>query len=143
MKKTTLQNREISELPKNFEILKREFQKVRNMYFAKSKVITKKAEEEYEKDEYEIPIEAKALFWVLMQEFNSFLTENEATLSEDLVAEMEDKNLKQICLPVYGIKVVWDDEAKWFFQKEMTKEDWLEYDTKCNEEFKKRKTEEK
>lgn len=101
----------------------------------------KKATEEYEKDEVEVPVEADALFWVLMKEFEKFYNENEAMLIESLVAKMEDKGLSQVVLPDYGIKVVWDDEAKWFFQKEMTKEDWAEYDKKCNAELKKKKAE--
>lgn len=128
--------REVSPLPRNMEVVKRDFQKVRNMFFARSKVVTEKAEYEFEMDKKEVPVEAKALFWVLMQEFEKYLNEQEASVTEELYAYLEDKEKKEILLYEYGIKVVFDDEAKWFFQKELTKEDWAEYDKACNKKFK-------
>lgn len=128
--------REISPLPRNMEVVKRDFQKVRNMFFARNKVVTEKAEYEFEMDKKEVPVEAKALFWVLMQEFEKYLNEQEASVTEELYAYLEDKEKKEIPLYEYGIKVVFDDEAKWFFQKELTKKDWAEYDKACNKKFK-------
>lgn len=138
--KKALQSREIEQLPRNFEVLKKEFQKVKNMYFARNTVTEQvKTEAENGRDEYKktLPIEAFALFWVLLQEFEKFLNANEAEIAEKLFGLIKEKGLKQVVLPKYGIKVVFDEEAQWFFQNEMTKEDWAEYDKKCNSNFKK------
>lgn len=135
MKKAKV-GREISPIPKNMEVVKRDFQKVKNMFFARNHVVTEKAEYEFEKDKTEIPLEAKALFWVLIQDFENFINEHEASLTEDIFAQLENQEKKEIPLYEYGIKVVYDDEAKWFFQKELTKEDWAEYDKACNKKFK-------
>lgn len=133
--KKAIPNRVVSPLPKNLEVLKRDFQKVKNMFFARSHVVVEKAEYEFEWDKTVIPIESKALFWVLMQEFESFLTTHEAELTEDILKELEEKGSKEIPLYEYGIKVVFDDEAKWFFKKDLTEKDWAEYDKQCNEKL--------
>ena len=136
--KRALPERVISPLPKNLEVLKRDFQKVKNMFFARNKVVVEKAEYEFEWDKVAIPIESKALFWILLQEFENFINEHEAELTEGMIKELEEKGTKEIPLYEYGVKVVFDDEAKWFFKKELTKDDWAVYDKKCNEELKKK-----
>lgn len=125
-------------LPKNMEQVKREFSKVKNMFFAKRKQVTKEAEATWENDVKENTLENYALFWMLMQEFYAYLNTQEAEITETLLARLEKEGKQEVLFPEYGVKVVWDSEAQWFYKFDMTNKDWKEYDKKCNERFIKR-----
>lgn len=141
--KKALPTREIEDMPQNFCALKREFQKIRNMFFARSKVVVKEAEYEFETDKKEVPMEAKALFWAMLQEFYSFLSAEEAILIEDLLKDMDEKKVTSVPLYQYGFKVDFDEEAKWFYKKELTNSEWAEYDRLCNKKLKESKSKDK
>ena len=70
MKNTT---RNILNVPMKMEQVKREFVKVRNMFFARNKTVDKKAVGVWENDTYKIEKETYALFWLMMQNFNSYM----------------------------------------------------------------------
>jgi hypothetical protein len=130
------QEREVQFLPKNFDVIKKELTKVQNIFMAKSKVVVQ--EENYEEripKIEEIPIESKALFWVLMQEFYKHLNNIEGDICTDLKTYVDESGNKDIILDKYGIKVTFDEEAQWFYKEDMTKKDWENFDKKCNKEY--------
>lgn len=134
-------DRKVEDLPRNFNQAKKEFQKCKQLFFLGNK-ITKSYKDENEEviTEEFLTLEKKALLWLLFQEFENFLTKHESEIVLDLKDSMDKENTKCVLLAEYGKKVVFDEEANWFFAEDMNYGDWQEYDKKCNEKFlKKRK----
>lgn len=129
-------DRVIAELPKNFNQAKKEFQKCKQLFFIGNKS-TKSYQDENEKviTEEFLTLEKKALLWLLFQEFESFLNKHESDIILDLKESMDKENTKYVLLAEYGKKVIFDEDANWFFAEEMNYDDWQEYDKKCNEKF--------
>ena len=124
--------RKFESLPKNMEVVKREFTKVKNMFFARSKVIDEKADRNWKNDTYKIEKEAFGLFWLLIQEFNAFMIGEEKEITEKILEVMSDNKLY---LYKYNIKIIYDEEARWFRSEEITESEWRDFDKKCNAEF--------
>lgn len=134
-------DRKVEDLPRNFNQAKKEFQKCKQLFFIGNKT-TKSYKDENEEviTEEFLTLEKKALLWLLFREFENFLTKHESEIVLDLKDSMDKENTKCVLLAEYGKKVIFDEEADWFFAEDMNYDDWQEYDKKCNEKFlKKRK----
>ena len=131
--KEVKEGREIETLPRNFQPLKNEFQKLENMFLARNKVLVKKHDETWLQDEYENDDKSYALLWVLMQELRAFFDMKEGEIIEKLIEKMGDK--KEVFLKEYGKKVFYDPEAKWFFQEDISKKEWQMLDKEDNEKY--------
>lgn len=136
--------REVENLPSTFNSVKREFEKWFTLYKGRNEVIEKEVKDEnngltIKEEKHYFKTETWAELWLMIKELQQFLYNKESEVIEKLSEKFEEEKINKICLPKYGKKVEFDDEAKWYFDKDMNKSDWKEYDDKCNKEFLKKR----
>lgn len=120
------------ELPKTFYNVKREFEKSFNFTISKAKDENKDKE-----------LEKFAVLFGLIQEFNNFLRKYEEEVSVGLKDRMDELNKYKVFLSEYDKKLEWDDEAKWLYFSDMNSKDHTELTKIQNEEFLKKRAENK
>ena len=120
------------ELPKTFYNAKREFEKSFNFAISKAKDENKDKE-----------LEKYAILFELIQEFNNFLRKYEEEVSVGLKDRMDELNKYKVFLSEYDKKLEWDDEAKWLYFSDMNSKDHSELTKIQNEEFLKKRAENK
>lgn len=143
MKKIVNTNREIEDMPKTFEPLKREYQKIYNIYMAHARKVVKKGELEWESDVTDIEVESYALFWQMLQEFYDYLYDKEREIISVMSEKMAELKTNTVMLEKYGIKIVYDSDTSWYFKKDLDSADWKKIDKKDNENYLKKKKEQK
>ena len=122
----------MKELPKTFYNAKREFEKSFNFAISKAKDENKDKE-----------LENYAILFGLIQEFNNFLRKYEEEVSVGLKDRMDELNKYKVFLSEYDKKLEWDDEAKWLYFSDMNSKDHSELTKIQNEEFLKKRAENK
>jgi hypothetical protein len=122
----------MKELPKTFYNAKREFEKSFNFAISKAKDENKDKE-----------LEKYAILFGLIQEFNNFLRKYEEEVSVGLKDRMDELNKYKVFLSEYDKKLEWDDEAKWLYFSDMNSKDHNELTKIQNEEFLKKRAENK
>ena len=122
----------MKELPKIFYNAKREFEKSFNFAISKAKDENKAKE-----------LENYAILFGLIQEFNNFLRKYEGEVSVGLKDRMDELNKYKVFLSEYDKKLEWDDEAKWLYFSDMNSKDHSELTKIQNEEFLKKRAENK
>jgi hypothetical protein len=122
----------MKELPKIFYSAKREFEKQFNFVVAKSKDENKDKE-----------LENYAVLFALIQEFENFLMKYEEQVSVGIKDRMDELNKYKIFLEDYEKTLKYDDEARWFYLSDMSNQDKIELTKMHNEEFLKKKAENK
>ena len=122
----------MKELPKIFYNAKREFEKSFNFAISKAKDENKDKE-----------LENYAILFGLIQEFNNFLRKYEGEVSVGLKDRMDELNKYKVFLSEYDKKLEWDDEAKWLYFSDMNSKDHSELTKIQNEEFLKKRAENK
>ncbi len=135
-----MENRNVEELPKTFNSVKREFEKWFTLYKGKNEITEKEVKDEnsglvIKEEKKYFKTETWAELWLMIKELQEFLYNKESEVIEKLTEKFEEENITSICLPKYGRKVEFDKEASWYFDKEMNKSDWKEFDDKCNKEY--------
>lgn len=120
------------ELPKTFYATKREFEKAFNFAIAKAKDDDKNKE-----------LENYAVLFALIQEFNNFLFKYEEEVSVALKDRMDELKKYKVFLSDYNKKVHYDDEASWMFVSDMNSKDYAELTKIQNEEFLRKRAENK
>lgn len=135
-----MENRNVEELPKTFNSVKREFEKWFTLYKGKNEITEKEVKDEnsglvIKEEKKYFKTETWAELWLMIKELQEFLYNKESEVIEKLTEKFEEENITSICLPKYGRKVEFDKEANWYFDKEMNKSDWKEFDDKCNKEY--------
>ena len=135
-----MENRNVEELPKTFNSVKREFEKWFTLYKGKNEITEKEVKDEnsglvIKEEKKYFKTETWAELWLMIKELQEFLYNKESEVIEKLTEKFEEENITSICLPQYGRKVEFDKEASWYFDKEMNKSDWKEFDDKCNKEY--------
>lgn len=125
----------IEELPKNFTASKKEFDKMFNFMIAKIK--------EKCKDDKKSELEEYGVMFALIQEFHLFIDKYEEQISVHMKDLMDDLNKYKVFLARYGKKIEFDKNASWFYIDDLSKSDWLEFDKKSNEEFLKKRNQNK
>ena len=129
--------RQVSELPRNFNLAKKEFEKCKNIFLASKRKTWKETLEDGVKQvtHEKINIEDKALLFMLVDEFEKFLFEQDKEICENLKIAMDEENNYRVILGEYGKVVRFDEESCWFYCDDMSEKDWKDYDKKCNEEY--------
>lgn len=135
-----MENRNVEELPKTFNSTKREFEKWFTLYKGKNEITEKEVKDEtsglvIKEEKKYFKTETWAELWLMIKELEQFLYNKESEIIEKLTEKFEEEKIDHICLPKYGRKVEFDKEASWYYDKEMNKTDWKEYDDKCNKEY--------
>lgn len=141
MKKT----RDVESLPKNFNLVKKEFEKQKNIFLAKNCYYEENQNPrtfDVERKQF-FTLENLALLYCLIAEFENYLNTQESGIVEQFKTLMDEKNEYEVLLGTYGKKVFYDKDANWFFIEEMTDSDWKKWDKKSNEEFLKKRKEQK
>ena len=123
---------DMKELPKTFYNAKREFEKSFNFTISKLKNENKDKQ-----------LENYAILFALIQEFNNFLRKYEEEVSVALKDRMDELEKYKIFLSEYDKKLEWDDEAKWLFLSDMNSKDLAELTKIQNEEFLRKRAENK
>lgn len=122
----------MKELPKTFYNAKREFEKSFNFTISKLKNENKDKQ-----------LENYAILFALIQEFNNFLRKYEEEVSVALKERMDELEKYKVFLSEYDKKLEWDDEAKWLFLSDMNSKDHAELTKIQNEEFLRKRAENK
>ena len=122
----------MKELPKTFYNAKREFEKSFNFAISKAKDENKDKE-----------LENYAVLFALIQEFNNFLFKYEEEVSVALKDRMDDLKKYKVFLSDFEKKVHYDDEASWLFVSDMNSKDHAELTKIQNEEFLRKRAENK
>ena len=122
----------MKELPKTFYNAKREFEKSFNFAISKAKDENKDKE-----------LENYAVLFVLIQEFNNFLFKYEEEVSVVLKDRMDKLEKYKVFLSDFEKKVHYDDEASWLFVSDMNSKDHAELTKIQNEEFLRKRAENK
>lgn len=139
-----MEERVVEELPKTFNSTKREFEKWFTLYKGKNEIVEKEVKDQNngltitEEKRY-FKTETWAELWLMIKEFEKFLYEKESEVIEKLSEKFDEEKINYILLPKYGKKVEFDNEANWYYDKEMDKKDWKEFDDKCNAEYLKKR----
>jgi len=122
----------MKELPKTFYNAKREFEKSFNFAISKAKDENKDKE-----------LENYAVLFALIQEFNNFLFKYEEEVSVALKDRMDDLKKYKVFLSDFEKKVHYDDEASWLFVSDMNSKDYAELTKIQNDEFLRKRAENK
>ncbi len=122
----------MKELPKTFYNAKREFEKSFNFAISKAKDENKDKE-----------LENYAVLFALIQEFNNFLFKYEEEVSVALKDRMDELKKYKVFLSDFEKKVHYDDEASWLFVSDMNSKDHTELTKIQNEEFLRKRAENK
>ena len=122
----------MKELPKIFYNAKREFEKSFNFAIFKAKNENKDKQ-----------LENYAILFALIQEFNNFLRKYEEDVSVALKDRMDELEKYKVFLSEYDKKLEWDDEASWLFVSDMNSKDHAELTKIQNEEFLRKRAENK
>ena len=122
----------MKELPKTFYNAKREFEKSFNFAISKAKNENKDKQ-----------LENYAILFALIQEFNNFLRKYEEDVSVVLKDRMDELEKYKVFLSEYDKKLEWDDEASWLFVSDMNSKDHAELTKIQNEEFLRKRAENK
>lgn len=121
------------ELPKTLNTTKKEFEKIKNFYFAKSK---EKISFEKDDDSKELKeLEDFCVFFGLLQEFYTYLMKHEEEISIHIKDLMDNLNKHTVYLSKYGKCLEWDEEARWFYFRDMNSKDVYLSMKENNEEF--------
>ena len=123
---------DMKELPKTFYNAKREFEKSFNFAISKAKNENKDKE-----------LENYAILFGLIQEFNNFLRKYEEEVSVALKDRMDELEKYKVFLSEYDKKLEWNDEASWLFVSDMNSKDRAELTKIQNEEFLRKRAENK
>lgn len=127
-------NRVVQEMPRNFDVLKRDFIKTKNLFLARSQEIVQEFNEETAQDEIkETPTRAYALLWALKQELDGFFYNQEAEMVEKMKEDYDENNVDKYIFPEYNKVIYFDDDAQFYFQRGLNQREWQEYDFVCNE----------
>jgi hypothetical protein len=83
------------------------------------------------------------LLYCLLKEYQAFVDAQVCLLGDKILAKMEEKNTNKIPLPEYGFTLEYDEEARWLVERDLSREEWVKWDYDCNQEYLKKKEEEK
>lgn len=114
----------MKEMPKTFYSAKREFEKAFNFALTKAK-----------DDDKENELANHAVLFMLIQEFNSFLSKYEEEVSVGIKDRMDSLKKYKVFLADYEKKLEWDDDANWMFVSDMNSKDKTEIIKINNEKF--------
>jgi len=115
--------RKTKDLPKHFQKAKVEFDKLLNTFWFTRQIDGKRDESK----------ENLALLYSLIEEYNAFVQKHFFLIGEKLLETLEKDKIAYNY--DYNIAIEYDSEAKWLFKREITAQEWREYDAKCNEDF--------
>lgn len=118
-------SRKVKDIPKHFNIAKREIEKLLNTFWFSRK------KDDGSRDE---SIENIALLYIMLKELTEFTEEHQYSIGEKLLSKMEESNNSTAMLYDYGKVVYFDSEANWLYTRDIDSQEWYDYDMKCNKE---------
>lgn len=121
-----MEGRTVKQLPETFLHVKKEFQKNVNQFWVN------KRDSEGKKIESN---ENLALLYSLLNELSEFFSNEMFKVGEQLLEKNTDEKDFNISLPEFGKKVSYVKEANWIEVGKMDRQDWEDYDIKCNRAY--------
>ena len=115
------------DLPKHFQKVKTELDKAINTYWFNKQKDGKREESK----------ENLGLLYLMLGENAEQAQKHHYLIGEKLMGLMQENEV--IYLHDYGLALEFDTEAQWLFSREITGQEWKDYDLKSNAEYLKSK----